>query len=238
MIWTVPRKWDGETVCILAGGPSLKGFDASILRRPGWKVIAVNDSWRLASWCDCLYFSDANFYVTSLQRDPWALDMSINFGQLLYRRLLVNGSSLGEFADHPQVKQLRMTGQSGLETDHGGLRHGNNSAYAAMNLAYHFGASRIVLLGLDMRVSGNRTHWHDEVRPDGFADILRQSMLPMFPSLVEPLQSAGIEVLNATPGSALECWPNVPLKEILEGVYDHDRHTDQSRHSDQLSSIG
>jgi len=36
--------------------------------------------------------------------------------------------------------------------------------------------------------------------------VLREEMLPKFQSLVEPLKERSIEVVNATPGSALTCW--------------------------------
>lgn len=217
MIWKAERIWEGETAFLLAGGPSLRGFEAKVLRKPGYRVLAINDSWRLAPWLDCLYFTDATWYTQQLQKDPWALDVSINFGQLLYKKMFANGSTPPAFADHPQIKQLKLTGQDGLETDPSGLRHGSNSTYAAMNLAYHFGVKRIVLLGLDMRVVKGRTHWHDSPRPDGYADVLWQSHKPHYQTLVEPLQSAGVDVLNATPGSALTCWPIVTLESILKG---------------------
>ena len=214
MIWTASKLWPGVTAFVLAGGPSLRGFDAEILRGRG-KVIVINDSWRLCSWFDCLYFTDQSFYQNSLLRDQWDLKRVINFGQLIYKRLIVTGAPGTPFRNHPQVKQLALTGQKGLELDPTGLRHGSNSTYAAMNLLYHFGVSRIILLGMDMQVVNGRSHWHDEPRPDGFDKVLKYTMLPQYDALVEPMRVAGIEVLNATPGSALACWPLVSLTDVL-----------------------
>jgi len=42
-----------------------------------------------------------------------------------------------------------------------------------------------------------------------------EAMLPKFPTIVEPLRGAGVEVLNATPGSALTCWPMESLEKLL-----------------------
>jgi len=221
MIWKAERLWADETAVILAGGPSLRGFDATVLYKPGWRVLAINDSWRIAPRCACLYFSDPAWFIDQLRRLPWDLTVTVNFSDVLYKRMLVNGSFRDEFGDHPQVRQLKFTGQTGLEKDPAGLRHGSNSTYAAMNLAYHLGVKRIVLLGLDMRLVNGRSHWHDEPRPDGFAGVLKDSMLPMFQHLVEPLNDAGVEVINATPDSALTCWPYQPLNTLLEGAYAH-----------------
>ena len=98
------------------------------------------------------------------------------------------------------------------------LRHGNNSGYQALGLAYLYGAKRIVLLGYDMHAVDGKTHWHGEERPDDFQRVLRESMLPMFEHLKTPLLEAEVEVINATPGSALKVWPYVPLEEVLSGA--------------------
>lgn len=228
MNWVATPIWKGERCFILGGGPSLKGFDASVLRGKG-RVLVVNDSWRLAPWFDCLYFTDPTWYQQQLGFDRWALDMSINFGQIIYKRMLVNGDTGSAFAEHPQVRQLKFSGAMGLETDPAKLRHGCNSVYAAMNLAYHFGVNQIVLLGVDMRIiPGQRTHWHDEERANAptFADIIKQSMLPKFQTLAEPLKAAGVEVLNATPESALTVWPLVALEDILNPK-EHQNHVKQ-----------
>ena len=75
------------------------------------------------------------------------------------------------------------------------------------------------MLGYDMKVGvgvdKGRTHWHDEPRPDGFADVLAQSMLPHFASLAGPLAERGVEVVNCTPDSALECFPKATLEDAL-----------------------
>ena len=47
------------------------------------------------------------------------------------------------------VTVLKNTGQRGLERQRTGLRTGLNSGAAAINLAVHFGATRILLLGYD-----------------------------------------------------------------------------------------
>lgn len=217
MIWTVPRSWEGETIFIVAGGPSLRrvhALDLSRLHAHG-RVLAVNDAWRLAPKCDALYFTDAKFYEVSLQKDPWATESVINFGQFLYKGLLISGAENGYFIHHPQVRQLTITRATGLDRNPSRLCHGHNSGYAAINLAYHFGARRIVLLGYDMHVEHDRTHWHEEDRPNGFAQVL-QSVLPNFETLVLPLQNAGVEVLNANPESSLKCWPFVKLEDILD----------------------
>lgn len=204
--WTIPQAWIGETCFILARGPSLRGFDATVLREAG-RIIVINDSYRLAPWADVLYGCDRSWW-----RDHIA-DVDRVFSGL---KLSIGTNEFG-------VKRLRNSGPKGLETcDRSAIRHGANSGYQAINVGYHFGASRIVLLGYDMHVQGG-AHFDsdqpDRGKPlDQFARMLEHNMLPRFPSLVDPLRAAGVEVINATPGSALKCWPHQALEEILANL--------------------
>jgi hypothetical protein len=203
MKWSVPHEWAGETAFLLGGGPSLRGFDATTLAGHG-RIIAINRAWELCPCADVLYFSDYSFWQ--------------EYGVKVWQRFhgkFVSGAP--ELTDAAYVQSLNLTGQLGLEMDPTGLRHGSNSGYAAMNLAYHFGVSRIVLLGYDMRTSKGRTHFHEgygRTEAD-VANTLQHAMLPCFNSLIIPLAQAGVEVLNGNPDSALGCWPKVELLDVL-----------------------
>ena len=218
MNFTVPRIWEGQTCMILAGGPSLKGQDLSLLvdRHPWPKVIAINDSWKLRPYANVLYFTDAAWWQRQQNENAFSLDGQVRFHDLLYKGWWLHG---GEgFREHPQVRNVPFSGQVGLELDQRLLRHGSNSGYAAINLAYLFGAKKIILLGYDMKCSGERRHWHE--RQDGwgaeyFNNVLRNEFLPLFEFLVLPLEAAGVEVINANPDSALTCWPRMTLEQVL-----------------------
>ncbi len=216
--WLVPPEWAGETAFLLAGGPSLRGFDASVLR--GRRVIAINNSWELAPWAAVLYFCDMKWWTWHGDR------VSSEFEG----RYIVTPA----FTDS-RVKTIKLTGGAGLETDPAALRNGHNSGYQAINLAYHFGVRRIVLLGYDMRVIKRTldvhgiphdalgrfttlTHWHSghpRMSAEHVQHNIEKSMLPKFPSLAEALAKTDVEVINATPGSALKCWPYRPIEELL-----------------------
>jgi len=92
---------------------------------------------------------------------------------------------------------------------------GGNSGYQAVALAIHFGATRVVLLGYDMRNDGKRTHWHgNHVRlgnpiPSRFGDWLGHF------ELLNRQLPAGVSVINATPNSAIRCFPMMNLRDAL-----------------------
>ncbi len=210
--WTVPREWPGETCFILGGGPSLRGFNAEMLR--GHRVIVINNSYLLAPWADVLLYCDRSWWLAHRRRwkDPKGNEQP---GAL---ELFTGKYRVSIATSEDGTRRMRSAGVSGLETRPDALRHGSNSGYLAIGLAYHFGVSRIVLLGYDMHVDGKQTHWHaghPNHTPEVQAKSLRELFLPHFRTLAEPLKRAGVEVLNATPGSALTCWPHKPLSEIL-----------------------
>ena len=240
MIWTVPKSWAGETCVILAGGPSLEGWDLSSIREPKHqpfeydrpRIITVNDSWRLAPWADVCFFQDTVWWHISVISNRRSEDGKCDFADMRRRGFWVQGAKDANMRDHAQIHTLttREGNCIGLEENPSALAHGCNSGYAAINLAYHFGVKRIILLGYDMRVSGHRTNWHAEPRQtaSAYAETIRHSMLPYFampvtdssgkvirPSLVDALREKGVEVINSTPGSALKCWPYVPFPEVL-----------------------
>lgn len=199
--WTATPEWYGETAYILGCGPSLNIDDVSLLQ--GRRVIAINDAYRLAPWAEVLYFCDQKWW------DEHKMDVLDRF----VGRMIVTMSNLIH-----GVKTLRCTGDTGLETDPGAVRHGSNSGFQCINLAYHLGATRIVLLGYDMRVNGHKLHWchrRDMQTADGFQRTLSNVMLPKFQSIVQPLAEAGVEVINCTPRSALTLWPIRDICEVL-----------------------
>ena len=213
MRYVVPQAWAGGTCVILAGGPSLKGVDLKPLRGKV-RVIAINDSGQRAPWADVCYFGDPPWWQMQQAQNPRSADGFLSFHDMIYKAFWV---TIANFGEHPQVHCLWSTGQRGLEANPTALRTGSNSGYATINLAYHYGAKRIILLGYDMQCRGAVTHWHNGPRePAPLFSTLLNSFLTHFDSLVHPLRDAGVEVINSTPDSALRCWPYLPLEEAIE----------------------
>lgn len=218
MLYSIPKAWTGETCVILAGGPSLRTQDISPIykAKPPLRIIAINDSWRLAPKASVLYFCDWSWWQMQMDRNARTADGLMSFHDLIYKGFWLTVSS--DFEGHPQVRYIKLDGQRGLSDDPTAIRHGSNSGYQAINVAFLYGAKKIILLGYDMKCAGARTHWHDEPRQpaNAFKLSMEQSMLPHFPTLVEPLKAAGVTVINSTPDSALKCWEYQPLDEALK----------------------
>lgn len=205
----VERLWPGETVVIMATGPSLAAADVEACRGKA-RAIVVNNAHVLAPWADVLYSSD---------RYWWPHHKGVpSFTGLKYGI----GSSVGKsnpFSGYPDIQVLKNTGYTGLELDPRGLRHARNSGYAAVNLAVHFGVSRILLLGYDMGIRGGQVHFFGKhVGMNNPDDSHFASWRKHFATLVEPLRAAGVSVLNCTPGSSLSCFPMADLRSAMAGT--------------------
>lgn len=201
----IPQIFQGETVFLVAGGPSLIGFDFSRLKNR--RVLAINRAHEFLPGAELLWWSDASFW----RRNKEALMVHAarwkGTGHLHYQE--------GELP--PDIHVYRFTGPHGFDDRADCLRDGNSSAYAAMHLLAHLGAAKIVLLGLDLRFGPNReSHFHSGHGRLHLEVTLTDLMAPMFLSLARPLAQRGIEVLNASPTSALTIWPRCSIDEALQ----------------------
>ena len=196
----VPRLCPGGTVVCIGTGPSLTRDDVDYVRGKA-TVIAINDAYKLAPWADVLYGCDSRWWLWNSKRGALA------FAGLKF--------ALDPAARrYPGVQVLRKTGETGIETNPSGLRAGRNSGYQAINLAVHLGATRILLLGYDMRGDPQHGDHFFGAHPDGskppFAICLKR-----FETLVDPLAKLGVEIVNCTPTTKLVCFPRMALREAL-----------------------
>lgn len=196
----VQKVWPGETVVCIATGPSLTPEDVAVVNGAA-RVIVVNDAYRLAPWADCLYAADGKWW-------RWHASGVSTFAGMKY--------SIRQQASQDAHKQgvvvLQNAGKRGLSLDPSSLSTGHNSGYQAINLAVHFGARRILLLGYDMR-GGHFFGSHPDKTVPPFA-----LALAAFPTLVAPLKALGVDVINCTPNSALKCFPAARLRDALAAV--------------------
>lgn len=196
--WSVPKTWAGRPAFLLAGGPSLKGFDAERLG-PYGHVLAINDSYLLAPWADAVFWADKTWFGWNWQ-ELRALDGP----------LLVSWSA-PHVASDLDVHVLDHREDLPLSRDPRALA-GVCSGSGAINLAWLLGADPIHLLGYDMRDSGN---WHDRHRRYGQEGRYENRFIPAIGRMADELHKEGARVFNLTPGSALTCFPSMSIEEAL-----------------------
>ena len=175
---------------VAASGPSLKPLP----RLDGWRYIAVNDAYKLVPHADILYACDLAWWdchkgVPEFAGERWSThdDGTNSKAKCRWPLHLVRG-------EH----------KPGFSTDPEALHYGSNSGFQAVNLAILKGATKVVLVGFDMRLVEGKSHFFG----DHPAELRNRTDYSPF---VQPFRVAArdcpVPIFNATPGSALDCFP-------------------------------
>jgi hypothetical protein len=173
------------TWCVLATGASTS--PALMLRVRELPCIAVNNAYLDAPWARALVANDATWWRNHPQARTFAGE---------------------KWCGDQTVKYVQWMPPKGVCGTH------SNSGLRALDLAIrHYGATRVLLLGVDLC----GTHYHgDHPLPmqnpdaDRFALFRRQ-----FETYARGLPDS-ITVLNCSPVSTLECFPKCSLDQALE----------------------
>jgi len=197
------REWAGQTVAILASGPSLTDAQIETARAAQAagraRIVAINNTWRRAPFADALYASDAAWwrhYRPAFTGERWSRSMAA-----------------------PEFGARYCPGIAGdrLSTDPARIHFGGFSGFQAVNLAFLLGAAKIVLAGFDCAPAGALSHWHGD-HPRGLNNP-GPANFAAWCAVLDPaaadLAAQGVEPVNSTIGGALQAWPRQPLEEAL-----------------------
>lgn len=189
----LPPYWGDLTCYIVGGGPSLRGFPIGRLHNAGAFTLGVNDAGLLAQ-TRALFTADQEWLRhRAVEFEAWADNGTAAYAALPAQWPLANLAERGKYL----VREMR----PGLSDDPRYI-HGLNSGFGALNLAYLKRARKVVLLGFDGTDSG---HWHSPYSwatpGSGGQDV------KAYLQAQQQCQLAGVEVLNASPGSAITAFP-------------------------------
>ena len=200
-MWSPPDVFRGETVFVVGGGHSLRGFDFS--RLYDRQAIAVNAAGYDLPTADVLFFHDGGF----LDRNR---DLVGSFRGLVVTTSRYAGDQMPSRVLVVATEE-RLSFLAGTE---GAIKRGRSSGHSAVSLAIAMGASQVVLLGFDCRSDSPVTHYHDRyLEPD--AAIYANSFAPAWRGWNEAARRAQVQVVNATPDSAISEFPFVDIDDVL-----------------------
>lgn len=96
------------------------------------------------------------------------------------------------------------------------LYEGHTSTTTNISAAVLMGVKRIVLVGIDLAPGPDgRRRLYDETRDTEAAARTRYSkQVRHFKLFVSPLRLKGVEVVNCSPRSALDCWPYATWEDL------------------------
>jgi hypothetical protein len=199
----VTGRWEGKTVVVAATGPSLTPEVAAMCADV--PVLAVNDAYRLFPNAEILFACDAGWWSVhegcpEFKGEKWSSHGSKDHNDktaaaAAYGLKLISGASGDGFTTEPPI------------------HYGNNSGFQAVNLAILFGAARIVLVGFDMQAAGKAHFFGDHPKPLRNPGAFK-SFISAFAKAAKQMP-AGVEIINATPDSALTCFPRKALDDAL-----------------------
>ena len=117
--------------------------------------------------------------------------------------------------------QGRSANDQGFSTNPEIIHYGDNSGYQAVNLAILLGSPYIVLVGFNMSRPNGKGHFFGD-HPKGLTNQEQyERWIPQFERAAKALTDTVI--INATPDSALTCFPQMELDEAIDyySLYRH-----------------
>lgn len=218
MLEPISEGWFKDTVVVCAPGPSFTEKTAKLVDcyRSRVRTLAVTSAYRRLPNADLLFATDAKWWDTYYAEQPdfrgqrWSSHEDSIYNDkkataLRWGLKLVRGRQGSifstAFASHPDW-----------------VAYGDNSGFAAVNLALLMGASDILLVGFDMRVVEDKGHFFGEyddtklvnTRTHGY-----ERFIGAFKVAAHNMPR-DVTITNCTPDSALTCFPYADLQKTLE----------------------
>jgi len=194
--------WKGQRCFIIGGGPSLKKFN---FQRLGHELtIGVNRAFEYISPSIILWLDYQTFYLDLLAGE-FGNDALKKFESTYSLKVALNISG---YDYPPEVYSIpRAPGMILSQSLKDGLVDGDNTGYAALNLAVCLGANPIYLLGFDMKGKDGKQAWFHSGYKQVLGSSSYQKFMGHFKEAAPVLKERGIEVINLNKKSKMKCFP-------------------------------
>lgn len=212
----VEKRFLGQTVACIATGPSLTLQQVEAARSKGFVLFGCNNVWRDVPDLSVLYACNEGWWA-----HYWCDD-------LLYypaEKWTTNKVAADKFS----LNWIAEKFDYGLSSNPNIVHHGHGSGYTMLNLAYLMGASRILLLGYDCKYAPDYSgqdrkigsaprHFFGEypsaLRHWPFFSIKNGVHVEMVELYRSVAQQGAVEIVNCTPGSAIDCFPRADIESL------------------------
>jgi len=205
---SIVRHCDGGTAVLFATGPSLSDEVVSQVRAACVKrkifLFGCNDAYRMVSGLDAHYACDAKWW------------------RVHYADIAQQSFPLGMWTQEPHLSQAefpllhRIAGKAGngLSGSQDLIHFGNNSGYQLINVAFLHGIKKMILCGYNMKVVKGQRHFFGD-HPQGLNRSGNYTGFAKHFNTIKP-EALGIEIINATPDTALTAFPKMSLEDALK----------------------
>jgi hypothetical protein len=178
------KRWE-SAVCI-ASGPSLTEADVNLVRLSGVKTVTVNSSWKLAPWCDVIYAGDRVWW------DAYGPEIDVKAKRYTCSKTAARL--------HRAKYRARPIGAH------------YNSGMCAIDVAQHFGAKTILLLGYDCSVTHGLHHHGKHKLTKNPNETRCKEWQKQFRELAQILTS---RVINCSRYTEIDCFERMDLEQAL-----------------------
>lgn len=197
--------WSGNVAAIIASGPSVKQADLSALKGRA-KVMAIKENVDLCSWADVVYGCDQAWWQHRRELPE-------------FKGLKVSWAGNRVSSQDVRRVEIKPSSNELVLDDPCRVGAGGNSGFQCLNLALHFKARRILLIGFDVHGRGGE-HWYGRntwaMANNPTEDNYRR-WRAAFSGAAKTLTEMGVDVVNASPVSDLKCFRRAPIDDALAG---------------------
>lgn len=173
----------------------------------GWRILAVKDNFRLLPSAHAIYACDPHFFEAHRDGVKYLDEMRAHGAEIW--------TQSGDAAKKHGLNYITGKQDPGLGRDV--LHFGGNSGFQAINLAYLWGATTIVLLGFDMKTSPKgASHWFgDHPIGQGFGNpTIFDGWIKNLKTAARDLDDEGVHVFNCSRDTALTFWPRCTIQSL------------------------
>lgn len=211
----IPKKYNGESVVIIATGPSITQEQIDLVAQSDCRIITVNNSYQLIepdiqiacndNWWDYYYRNDER--LRKLKADKWTR----------YKKQAINYN----------INYIDSIVKDGLSTDPSVVHINHGSGPMAINFATLYGFKKIILIGHDMKFakdyngakrqpgSSPRHYFGEYPKQMQHFPRSKQSvdsngvivgLITAYSKMIPDLDKLNIDIVNCTPGTELKCF--------------------------------
>lgn len=175
-------------------------------RQSGLPIIAINDAYKLLPSADILYACDEKWW-----------DVHSGCPEFFGEKWSCHGSCKHndkfDCAERYGLNLVQGEDREGFSLDPSRIHYGSNSGFQAINLALHFGAKLIILVGFNMGGS----HFFGDHPKELINNRDYARFIPAFERAAKLLPK-DISIINCTPRSVLRCFPMMELNDALSAA--------------------
>lgn len=209
-----------STIVCIATGPSLTLEQIAVARSKGFRLFGCNNVFRIVPDLELTYACNEEWW-----REYW---------HEIEKHPCSKWTTNERAAHRYGINWIAERWGEGLCTENGIIHHGHGSGFSLLSMAHKMGAARVVLLGYDMtyapdydglaRNRGSTPRHSTLLMSDGeYPDSLKHwphvavergkhvELCRLYRTVAD---QALIEVINASPNSALDCFPKVSIDAV------------------------